>query len=147
MLFHVTATLTHCPFCLPDCLDCVRYTFNKVLETFLKDFGPHWHDSIVLQICRLHICDASFTTSQRCSTGLRSGDCYCRVPETGLRRYNVCDMIGSATNLITRKHYTTSLDPFFHCVYTKFWPRLNNAAEIEAHHTRKCFFQSSIVQF
>ncbi len=35
--------------------------FNKVLETFLRDFGPYWHDSItqLLQICRLHIHDTN----------------------------------------------------------------------------------------
>ncbi len=35
--------------------------FNKVLETFLRDFGPYWHDSItqLLQICQLHIHDAN----------------------------------------------------------------------------------------
>ncbi len=33
------------------------HRFNKVLETFLRDFGSYCHDSItqLLQICRLHI--------------------------------------------------------------------------------------------
>ena len=49
------------PFCLQNCLNSSRDTFNKVLETFLRDFGPYWHDSItqLLQICRLHIYDAN----------------------------------------------------------------------------------------
>lgn len=35
--------------------------FGSGLETFLKDFGPYWHDSITqfLQISRLHIYDAN----------------------------------------------------------------------------------------
>ncbi len=67
------------PFCLQNCLNYSWHRFNKVLETFLRDFGPYWHDSItqLLYICWLHIHDANLrsTTSQRCSIGLRSGDC------------------------------------------------------------------------
>ncbi len=35
--------------------------YNKVLETFLRDFAPYWHDSItqLLQICRLLIHDVN----------------------------------------------------------------------------------------
>ncbi len=42
------------PFCLQNCLDFPWHWFNKVLETFLRDFGPYWHYSItqLLQICR-----------------------------------------------------------------------------------------------
>lgn len=45
-------------------------------ERFLRDVGPSWHDSIT-QLLQLHICDVNmlFTTSKRCSSGLRSGDC------------------------------------------------------------------------
>lgn len=41
-----------------------------------SDVGPFWHDSIA-QLLQLHICDVNmlFTTSKRCSSGLRSGDC------------------------------------------------------------------------
>ncbi len=51
--------ITH--FCLQNCLNSSWHGFNKVLETFLRDFGPYWHDSItqLLQICRLHIHDAN----------------------------------------------------------------------------------------
>ncbi len=67
------------PFCLQNCLNSSWHRFNKVLETFLSDFGPYWHDSItqLQQICRLHIHDTNLrsTTSQRCSIWLRSGDC------------------------------------------------------------------------
>ncbi len=71
------------PFCLQNCLNSSWHRFNKVLETFLRDFGPYWHDSItqLLQICRLHnqyiygTGISRSTTSQRCSIGLRSGDC------------------------------------------------------------------------
>ncbi len=48
-------------FCLQNCLNSSWHRFNKVLEAFLRDFGPYWHDSItqLLQICRLHIHDAN----------------------------------------------------------------------------------------
>ncbi len=49
-----------------------------MLETFLRDFAPYWHYSVtqLLQICWLHKMRISrSTTSQRCSIGLRSGDC------------------------------------------------------------------------
>ncbi len=29
------------PFCLHNCLNSLWQRFNKVLETFLRDFGPH----------------------------------------------------------------------------------------------------------
>ncbi len=65
------------PFCLPNSLNFSGHRLNKVLETFLRYFGPYWHDSItqLLQICRLHMWISRSTTSQRCSIGLRSGDC------------------------------------------------------------------------
>ncbi len=49
------------PFSLQNCLNSSWHRFNKVLETFLRDFGPYWHDSITqwLQICRLHIHDVN----------------------------------------------------------------------------------------
>ncbi len=66
-------------FCLQNCLHSLWHRFNKVLETFLRDGGPYWHDSItqLLQICRLHIHDVnlSFHHIPKCSIGLRSGDC------------------------------------------------------------------------
>ncbi len=48
-------------FCLQNCLIYSWHRFNKVLQTFLRDFGPYLHDSItqLLQICRLHIHDAN----------------------------------------------------------------------------------------
>ncbi len=47
------------PFCLQNCLNSSWHRFNKVLETFIRDFGPYWHDIITLflKICRLHIHD------------------------------------------------------------------------------------------
>ncbi len=51
------------PFCLQNCLNSSWHRFNKVLETFLRDFGPYCHDSItqLLQICRLHIHDVNLS--------------------------------------------------------------------------------------
>ena len=68
------------PFCLLNCLNSSWCTFNKVLETFLRDFGPYWHDSItqLLQIrcgCTSIMGISRSTTSWSCSVGLRSGDC------------------------------------------------------------------------
>ncbi len=34
-------------FCLQNCLNSLWHIFNKVLETFLRDFGPYWDDSIM----------------------------------------------------------------------------------------------------
>ncbi len=58
------------PFCLQNCLNSSWHRLNKVLETFLRDFGPYWHNSITLLMTI-----SRSTTSQRCSIGLRSGDC------------------------------------------------------------------------
>ena len=65
------------PFCLQNCLNPSWYRFNKVLETFLREFGPYWHDSIMqlLQILWIRIRISHSTTSQSCSIGLISGDC------------------------------------------------------------------------
>ncbi len=48
------------PFCLQNCLT-LWHRINKVLETYLRYFGPYWHDSItqLLHICPLHIHDAN----------------------------------------------------------------------------------------
>ncbi len=73
MIYILTHTLTNhfirytflvpgwTPFCLQNCLNSSRHRFNKVLETFLRDFGPYWHDNItqLLQICRLLIHDVN----------------------------------------------------------------------------------------
>ncbi len=67
------------PFCILNCLNSLWHRFNKVLERFLRDFGSYLHESItqLLQICQLHIIFriSCPTTSQRCSIGLRTGDC------------------------------------------------------------------------
>ncbi len=34
-------------FCLQNRLNSLWHRFNKGLETFLRDFGPYWHDSIM----------------------------------------------------------------------------------------------------
>ncbi len=67
------------PFCLQNCLNSSWHRFNKVLETFLRDVG---HIVMISShsCCRFVICTSMMwisrsTTSQRCSIGLRSGDC------------------------------------------------------------------------
>ncbi len=53
-------------FSFSDWLNSSWHRFNKVLETFLRDFSPYWHDSItqLLQICRLHIHDVNLPFHQ-----------------------------------------------------------------------------------
>ncbi len=68
------------PFCLQNCFKSSWHRFNKVLEKFLRDFGPYWHDSIaqLLQICRLHIHNANLPFHHIPNVlyiGLRPGDC------------------------------------------------------------------------
>ncbi len=48
-------------FSLQNCLNSSWHKFNKVLETFLRDVGPYWHESItqLLQIYQLHIHDVN----------------------------------------------------------------------------------------
>ncbi len=67
------------PFCLQNCLNYSRHRFNKVLETFLRDVG---HIVMIAShsCCRFVGCTSMMrisrsSTSQRCSIGLRSGDC------------------------------------------------------------------------
>ncbi len=67
------------PFCLQNYLNSSRHRFNKVLETFLRDFG-HIDMIASRSYCRFVGCTSMMrisrsTTSQRCSIGLRSGDC------------------------------------------------------------------------
>ncbi len=51
------------PFCLQNCLNSSWHRFNKVLETFLRDFGLYWYDNItqLLQICHLLIHDVNLS--------------------------------------------------------------------------------------
>ncbi len=44
------------PFWFQNCLNSSWHIFNKVLETFLRDFSPYWHDNITQS---LHIRDAN----------------------------------------------------------------------------------------
>ncbi len=67
------------PFCLQNCLNSSWHRFNKVMETFLRDFCMYWQDIItqLLQICRLHIYDVNlpFHHIPKLLYWLRSGDC------------------------------------------------------------------------
>ncbi len=93
-------------FCLLNCLNSSWHRFNKVLETFLRDFGPYWHDSItqLLQIYRLHIHDANLPVPTHPKAALLDWDLvtveaiwvkwtHCHVQETSLRRFEICDMV------------------------------------------------------
>ncbi len=67
------------PLFLQNCLNSSWHRFNKVLETFLRDFG-HIDMIASCSCCRFVGCISMMwisrsTTSQRCSIGLRSGDC------------------------------------------------------------------------
>lgn len=43
-------------FCLQNCLNFLWHRFNKVLERFLRDFGPFCHDRIT-HLCRFVVCE------------------------------------------------------------------------------------------
>ncbi len=90
--------------CLQNCLNSSWHIFNKVLETFLRDFGPYWHDSKTqfLQICRLHIHDVNLPF-HHIPKMLYWIDIWwleaiwvkwtnCHVQETSLRWFELCDM-------------------------------------------------------
>ncbi len=94
------------PFCLQNCLNSLWHRFNKVLETFLRDFDPYWHDSItqLLQICRLHIHDANFPFHHIAKVlywieiwwlwrPIWVKWTHCHVQETSLRWFELCDML------------------------------------------------------
>lgn len=40
-------TLDCADFCPQNCLNSLCQLFNKVLETFPRDFDPYWHDSMM----------------------------------------------------------------------------------------------------
>ncbi len=46
--YTLTGHFIRTPFCLQNCLNSSWHRFNKVLETFLTDFGPYWHDSMTM---------------------------------------------------------------------------------------------------
>ncbi len=92
-------------FCLQNCFNSSWHRFNKVLETFLRDFDPYWHDSItqLLQICRLHIHDES-PVPPHPKGALLDWDLgtveavwvkwtHCHVQETSLRWFELCVMV------------------------------------------------------
>ncbi len=93
------------PFCLQNCLNSLWHRFNKVLETFLWDFGPYWHDSIMqlLQICRLHIHDVNLPFHHIPKVlywieiwwleAIWGKWTHCHVQETSLRWFELCDMV------------------------------------------------------
>ncbi len=92
-------------FCLQNCLNSSWLRFNKVLETFLRDFGPYWHDSItqLLQICRLHIHDVNLPFHHIPKVlywieiwwleVIWVKWTHCHVQETSLRWFELCDMV------------------------------------------------------
>ena len=92
------------PFCLQNGLNSSWHTFNKVLETFLRDFAPYWHDSItqLLQMCRLHIYDGNLPFYPKAAlldwdlvtveaVGVQGT--HCDVQEASLRWYELCDVV------------------------------------------------------
>ncbi len=93
-------------FCLQNCLNSSWHRFKKVLETFLRDFGPYWHESItrLLQICRLHIHGCESPVPPHPKDALLDWDLvnveaiwvkwtHCHVQETSLRWFELCDMV------------------------------------------------------
>ncbi len=110
------------PFCLQNCLNSSWYRFNKVLETFLRDFGPYCHDSITAVAADLSTahpwCESpSYTTSKG---ALLDWDLvtveaiwvkwtHCHVQETVWDWFELCDML----------HYPagSSIRRWVHCIH------------------------------
>ncbi len=91
-----------------------------------------------------------FTTSQRCSIGLRSGDCGGHLSKvnslSNMFKKPVWDDLSFVTWCIILQEVASEdtrqgrMDPCFHVLYVKFWPyHLNVAAEIETHQIRQRF--------
>ncbi len=91
-------------FCLQNCLNSSWHRFNKVSETFLRDFVPYWHDSIMQLrlICRLHIHDANLPCHHIPKVlywdlviveAIWVKRTNCHVQETSLRWFEICDMV------------------------------------------------------
>ncbi len=92
-------------FCLQNCLNSLWHRFNKVLEIYSSEILVHIDMIATHSCCRFVGCTSMMwisrsTTSQRCSTGLRSGNCggYLSkwthyVQETSLRWFELCDMV------------------------------------------------------
>ncbi len=91
-------------FCLQNCFKSSWHRFNKVLETFLRDFGPYWHDSItqLLQICSAahpwcespvppHHKDALLDWDLVIVEAIWVKWTHCHVQET--RWFELCDMV------------------------------------------------------
>ncbi len=93
------------PFCLQNGLNSSWHRFNKLLETFLRYFGPYWHDSItqLLQVCRLHIHDVNLPFHHIPKLlywieiwwleAIWVKWTHCHVQETSLRWFELCDMV------------------------------------------------------
>ncbi len=89
-------------FCLQNFLNSSWHRFNKVLETFLRDFCLYSHDRItqLLQICRLHIQDVNLPFHHIPKVlywieilWLWRPFEYCHVQETSVRWFELCDMV------------------------------------------------------
>ncbi len=95
------------PFCLQNCLNS---SWHKMCWKHSSDILLHIDMIASRSCCRFVGCTSMMrisrsTTSQRCSIGLRSGDCgghlskvnslscHCHVQETSLRWFELCDMV------------------------------------------------------
>ncbi len=95
------------PFFLQNCLNSSWHRFNKVLETFLRDFGPYWHDSITVSADLIKSaahpwCESPVPPHPK--GALLDWDLvtvediwvkwtHCHVQETSLRWFELCDMM------------------------------------------------------
>ncbi len=148
------------PFCLQNCLNSSWHRFNKLLETFLRDFGPYWHDSItqLLQICRLHIHESLVPPHPK--GALLDWDLvtveaiwvkwtHCHVQETSLRWFELCDIVHYPARSSHQKMNRWDKAGWIHA-FMFFTPdsdptiyRSRNRDSSD----QATFFQSSVVQF
>lgn len=61
------------PLCLQKCLISLQNGFNKVLETFLKEFHSYWYEWMT-QLCTLMMWISGYILTQRCSIGSSCSD-------------------------------------------------------------------------
>ncbi len=94
------------PLCLQNCLNSSWHRSNKVLETFFRDFGLYWHDSIT-QLLQIFLaahpwCESPVPPHPKAA--LLDWDLvtveaiwvkwtHCHVQETSLRWFELCDIV------------------------------------------------------
>lgn len=138
--------MTH--FCLMNCLHSSQHRFHNMLETFIRDFGPHHHNSIthLLQIVGWIFMMEIFHSTPiqrspiklRCwdygAVGLQNTKYFC-VQEIGFSLFELCsDLLGVASRLkgMCMIRWAVALK----CSDASKWVYMNVVAKINTNLTR-----------